>query len=36
MYGKYFGKKYGTGYTKRTFLLIAILFLFKQGIQDWR
>lgn len=30
MYGKYFGKKYGTDYTKRMFLLIEVLSLFKQ------
>ena len=30
MYGKCFGKKYETDYTKRMFLLIKILFLFKQ------
>lgn len=30
MYGKCFGKKYGTDYTKRMFLLIEVLSLFKQ------
>ena len=31
MYGKCFRRKYGADYTKRTFLLIVILFLFEQG-----
>lgn len=30
MYGKCFGKKYETDYTKRMFLLIEVLSLFKQ------